>query len=340
MILIHNNENGEETIMRTKPIKAAALAICLLASAKASAYDVVVSHWGQGMYGAPFAIAQENGFFKKEGANVTGFTGGEGGGTTMRNVLASPVPYGEVAVAAAIAAIQQGVKLTIVNAGVVGLDDLIWITRPDAPINSVKDLKGKTLSYSNPKSVTDMISILALEKEGIFNDVKRVATGGIGAGLTALRQGAVDITYIIEPIYSAKLAAGDKYKIAFTSASSVPHMTQSVGVVRTDYLKDHGDQIKAIIKARCEGVRFLQEHPKEAAEMLARAYKLAPAVAQSAVERVTGPGSHYWSLGGFDYEGMDVVLNAMRKVKAIGDAPLDWSKVVDEHYLSPECNKK
>ncbi len=326
--------------MKLKLARAAVMAICLVASAKAFAFDVVVSHWGQGMYGAPFAIAKENGFFKKEGVDVTGFTGGEGGGTTLRNLLASPIPYGEVAVAAAIAAVQHGIKLTIVNAGVIGLDDLLWITLPDAPINSVKDLKGKKLGYSNPKSVTDMISILGLEKAGVFNDVKRVAVGGLGAGLTALREHAVDVTFVIEPIYSAKLAAGDKYKVAFTSASVVPHMTQSVGVVGTEYLKQHPDQIKAIIRARCEGVRYIYSHPKEAAAMLAREYKLKPEVTMSAIERVTGPQSSYWSPGGFDYEGMDVVLKAMRRVKAIGDEPFDWSKVVDEHYLSPECNKK
>ncbi len=326
--------------MKMRFARAVVAVICLLASAKAFAFDLVVSHWGQGMYGAPFAIAKQNDFFKKAGVDVTGITGGEGGGTTLRNVLASPIPYGEVAVAAAIAAIQHGVPLTIVNGGVIGLDDLIWITRPDAAINSVQDLKGKTLSYSNPKSVTDMIAILALEKAGIFKDVKRVSTGGIGAGLTALREGVVDVTYIIEPIYSAKLAAGDRYKIVFTSVSLVPHMTQSVGVVRTDYLKEHPDQIKAIIKARCEGVQYIRAHPQEASEMLAREYKLAPAVAKSAIDRVTGPTSTYWSLGGFDYEGMDTVLNAMRRVKAIGDDAFDWSKVVDEHYLPAGCEKK
>jgi NitT/TauT family transport system substrate-binding protein len=326
--------------MKTKFVHAVVAAICLFAPAKAFAFDVVVSQWGQGMYGAPFAIAKQNGFFKKENVDVTGFTGGEGGGTTLRNVLASPIPYGEVAVAAVIAAIQNGVDLTIVNAGVISLDDMIWITRPDAPINSVKDLKGKTLSYSNPKSVTDMVSILALEKAGIFNDVKRVATGGTGVGLTALREGAVDVTFIIEPVYSAKLAAGDRYKIAFTSVSLVPHMTQSVGVVRTDYLKEHSEQIRAIIKARCDGVQYIRAHPQEASEMLAREYKLAPAVAKSAIDRVTNPKTIYWSLGGFDYEGMDTVLNGMRRVKAIGNEPFDWSKVVDEQYLSAECKKK
>lgn len=320
-------------------IRTVAATACLLTPVGAQAFDIVASHWGQGLYGAPFAMAMAKGYFKEQGVDVTGVTGGEGGGTTMRNVLASPVPYGEVAVAAAIAAVQQGVKLKIVNAGVIGLDDLIWITRPDSPVNSIQDLKGKALSYSNPKSVTDMISILALEKAGIFNDVKRVATGGIGAGLTALSQGAVDVTYIIEPIYSSKLAAGSKYKIAFTSVAHVPHMTQSVGVVSTEYLEKHGKEIKAIVAARCKGVIFLRQNPKEAAAILARAYKLPPDVAKSAIDRVSGSKSPYWSLGGFDMEGMNTVLNGMRRVKAIKEGPFDWSKVIDERYLSTECNK-
>lgn len=316
----------------------AAATVCLLMPVGAHAFDIVASHWGQGLYGAPFAMALEKGYFKEEGVDVTGVTGGEGGGTTLRNVLASPVPYGEVAVAAAIAAINQGVKLKIVNAGVIGLADLIWITRPDSPVNSVQDLKGKSLSYSNPKSVTDMISILALEKAGIFKDVKRIATGGIGAGLTALGQGAVDVTYIIEPIYSSKLANGAKYKIAFTSASLVPHMTQSVGVVSTEYLEKHPKEIKAIVAARCKGVQFLRQHPEEAAGILARAYKLPVDVAKSAIKRVSD--SPYWSLGGFDYDGMNTVLNGMRRVKSLKEGEFDWSKVVDEKYLSAECNKQ
>ena len=317
----------------------AAAAVILLIPARVFAFDIVISQWGLGLYGTPFAVAKEKGFFKEEGADVTGFTGGEGGGTTLRNVLASPVPYGEVAVGAAIAAINQGVKLTLVHGGVIGLDDLIWITRPDSTVNSIQDLKGKSLSYSNPKSVTDMISILALEKVGLFNDVKRIATGGIGAGLTALGQGAVDVTYILEPIYSQKLADGNRYKLAFTSVSLVPHMTQSVGVVGTEYLAKNPQQIKAIIAARCKGVAYIRKHPQESAEILARAYKLTPAVTKSAIDRVSGSKSPYWSLGGFDYEGMDTVLNGMRRVKALAEGTFDWSKVVDERYLSAECKK-
>ena len=311
----------------------------MLDSVSAFAFDVVVSQWGLGMYGAPFAVAKEKGFFKEQGIDVTGFMGGAGGGTTLRNALASPVPYGEVAVGAAVAAIQHGVKLTLVNAGVISLADMLWITRPDSPVNSIQDLKNRTIAYSNPKSVTDMVSILALEKTGIFDQVKRVAAGGLGAGLTALKEGAVDATFVIEPIYGKERQKGHVYKLAFSAESLVPRFTQSVGVVRTDYLLEHQDQIKALVAARCEGVKYIRSNPQESADIFARAYKLDPSVSRSAIEHVLASKSPYWSLGGFDYEGMNTVLSAMRRVNAL-EGDFEWSKVVDEHFLSADCNKR
>ena len=309
-------------------------------SAQAFAVDLVVSLWGLGMYGAPIGVALDKGFFDKHGVHVTGVSGSTGGGTTIRNLLASDVPYGEVAVAAVVAAVQQGIPLTIVNGGVISLEDMVWITRADSPIKSLSELKGKTLAYSQPKSVTDMVSILMLEKAGVFKEVKRVAIGGVSNGLVALREGSVDVAFIFDPLYSQKIVDGEHYNILARSTSFVPHFTQSVGVVETNYLRSHPDQIKAIIAARCEGVRYILKNPQDAAQALARAYKLPATVTKSAIEHVLASKTPYWSHAALDYEGMDTILSAMRRVKAIGDAPFEWSKIVDERYISADCNKK
>ena len=164
-----------------------ALALCAL-SAAASAVDLTVTHFGTGMYGAPFAVAREKGFFKEVGIDVTGFITSDGGGTTIRNALASEIPYGEVALPAAIAAIQQGVELTIIHAGVASVSDQVWVTRKDdMRITKLSDLKGKKLGYSSPKSVTDMVTTMMLNANGLTGQVERKSVGGIGAGLTALR---------------------------------------------------------------------------------------------------------------------------------------------------------
>ena len=304
-------------------------AVLLCCAAGAQATTLTVTHWGQGMYGAPFAVALEKGYFKEAGLDVTGFMTSAGGGTTVRNAMASDIPYGEVALPAAIAAIQQGVPLTIVHGGVIGLADLQWAARPDSTFTKPAEMAGKTLGYSSPKSVTDMIATLALTEAGVMKDTKRTAVGSVSAGMTALREKAVDVVYITEPILSQQKG---KIRVAFRSDQIVPTMTQTVGVVRTDYLKENGKTIRAIIEARRKGVEFLLANPEASAQILAKHYKLEPEVARSALATVMAE-KDYWSPGRLDYAGMDEMLKGLRLVKAVEEGDFDWKKVTDEGFL-------
>src|SRR5665647_3377947 len=98
--------------MSIRVTRAAALSVVVLVTGtiSAAAVDLNVTHFGTGMYGVPYAVAKEKGYFKEIGLDVTGFLTSAGGGTTVRNVLASELPYGEVALPAVIAAVQQGAQ--------------------------------------------------------------------------------------------------------------------------------------------------------------------------------------------------------------------------------------
>jgi NitT/TauT family transport system substrate-binding protein len=192
----------------------------------ALALDLTVTHFGTGMYGVPFAVAKEKGYFKESGLDVTGFITSAGGGTTVRNAMASEIPYGEVALPAAIAAIKQGLDITIVHGGVNSVADQVWITRKDDQrIKTVQDLKGKKLGYSSPKSVTDMVTTMMLNDNGLTGQVERRSVGSIGAGITALREGGVDMIYVTEPVWSKEK---DNFRPVFNSADWAPHITQTV----------------------------------------------------------------------------------------------------------------
>ena len=54
----------------------------LMWAGAASAEEIVVSNYGVSANGMPYAVALEKGFFKAEGANVTGIITSAGGGTT------------------------------------------------------------------------------------------------------------------------------------------------------------------------------------------------------------------------------------------------------------------
>jgi len=77
-------------------LTAIALATLLAAAmAPAQAEDVVVTQYKADPSGASFAVAIAKGLFKKHGVNITDVISGEGGGTSVRNVIASELGYGE-----------------------------------------------------------------------------------------------------------------------------------------------------------------------------------------------------------------------------------------------------
>ena len=62
----------------------------------AGAEEIAVGNFGVAANGMPFGVARAKGFFKQEGIDVTGIITSAGGGTSLRNMLAGGVPYGEV----------------------------------------------------------------------------------------------------------------------------------------------------------------------------------------------------------------------------------------------------
>ena len=322
--------------MRLALALAATLAFAVPTSAPA--VELNVTHFGTGMYGVPYAVAKEKGFFKEAGIDVTGFLTSAGGGTTVRNVLASELPYGDVALPAVIAAAQQGLELTIVHAGVTSVSDQVWISRKDdQSIKTVQDLKGKKLGYSSPKSVTDMITSMMLDANGLSKAVDRKSVGGIGAGLTALREGAVDMTYVTQPVWAKEK---DNFRVVFNSTEWAPRVTQTVGVVKTEFLKKNPQVVRGLIEARRRGVEFIKTNPDESAKILAKEYKITEAQAKAAIQDVLAAGGTYWSPGDFDYEGMNTMLKGLQLVKAVEAGPFDWSKMVDDSYLPDQLKGK
>jgi len=326
--------------MRARIALTAALTAAFIAgqSAPSPAVELNVTHFGTGMYGVPYAVAKGKGYFKEAGLDVTGFLTSAGGGTTVRNVLASELPYGEVALPAVIAAAQQGLELTIVHAGVASVSDQVWVARKDdMRIKTVQDFKGKKLGYSSPKSVTDMITAMMLDANGLTGQVERRSVGGVGAGLTALREGAVDMTYVTQPVWAKEK---DNFRLVFNSTELAPRVMQTVGVVKTEFLRKNPQLIRGIIEARRKAVVFIRENPDEAAKIMAREYKIDEAQAKAALKDVLGSGGVYWSPGDFDYEAMNTMLKGLQLVKAVDAGPFDWAKIVDESYLPEVLTRK
>ncbi len=236
-----------------------------LAPQSARAADrFTVSNYGIIVETLPWAIALNKGIFTKVGLDIDGFVESTGGGTTVRNMMAGKIPFAEIAVPAAIAAINNGVDLKIVYGGVNNMGDLSWLVRKDSPLKSIDDLKGKKVGFTQPRSTTEMVLRAILEKRHLTNDVTVLPTGGIGPGMVALDQGAIDAAPFEEPLL---LKTPENYRVLFRVNDYLPNVTWSVGVTTPDFLKAHPDYVKKLLEARHEAVAYMYAHPDEAANV-------------------------------------------------------------------------
>jgi NitT/TauT family transport system substrate-binding protein len=318
-----------------------ALALASVSPDAARAEEIVVSNYGVSANGMPYAVALAKGFFKTQGADVTGILSSDGGGTTVRTMLGGNLAYGEINPTATVTAIQQGADLKIVSDNVQTVAEFIWGVKPDSPIKTAADLKGKKIGYTNPRSTSQALAILVLEKAGLKpEDAELVKTGGFGEGVVALDLGAVDITPIPEPLWSQHQG---KYRAVVKASELLPPLDNVVGVTTGKAAASRGDFIRAVIRARRQAVDFMYANPDESGDIIAKVYNITPEVARSAVRSLVAShaksGVHYWSGGEINLKAMNEMMRAQQLVGALKGDP-DWGKIIDESFLPGDLKRK
>ncbi|MGB6660837.1 MAG: ABC transporter substrate-binding protein, partial [Xanthobacteraceae bacterium] len=209
------------------------------------AAQLAVSQYGRVTATLPWAVAVEKGFFADEGVNIDEIISGAGGGTTLRNVLASDLPYGEVATSAALAARKSGIDVVIVNTASDHIGEISLVTNSKSDIRRVQDLQGKKAGFTNPKSTSELLLRLALKQAGVAGKVEAVATGGFGGGLTLLDSGGIDAAPAIDPVLTLDQ---DKYRVVFHFADLIPRMTWLVGITTRKFAQEQPDMVRKLVR--------------------------------------------------------------------------------------------
>ena len=313
--------------------------IGLISTSAARAEEIVVTHYGSLLYGLPYAIALEKGYFKEAGVTISGILTSKGGGTSVRNMMAGETLFAEVALPAALAAIKEGFNIRIISGGTDGPSSF-WVTRLGEAIDKPADLRGKRFVYSRPKSVSEATTLSLLRTFDLrAADVKMIAIGDFGAGLTALEHNKVDIAIIPEPIYSQHMKDGKKYKMLPWFENRLPAYTQTVGIATTETIARHGDKLRALLEGRRRGVELVYANPKEAAAILAKVYNLPGDVAAGAIANTLKLSPSWWNRGDLQYPLMNAMTDALGAVGAL-TLPIDWKAATDERFIPAAAKAK
>ncbi len=298
--------------------------------------DITVTWAGIFLYYLPLEIAKEKGFLEEEGIKIGKIFTSKGGATTVRNIVDGGLPFGECSAdSATMAIVKVKEPFKLVAGGVKSPGSLAWVARPDSPIKKIQDLKGKTVCFTSPGSVSEALIALCLEAApGIKPaDVKRVAAGGVGPGYTLLEKGEIDAAFTLEPTTSTK---GTKFRILFYAREFAPDYFQTFWMARESFLKSHPDVMRGFLRARAKAVKFILEKPEEAANILIKTNEVATTMklAMTTLKEEGAITGEYYSDNRFIKKGLDLVEKGMRIVGSIApDAKIPWAEIIDQGYI-------
>ncbi|PLT34458.1 ABC transporter substrate-binding protein [Bacillus sp. V5-8f] len=296
---------------------------------KVDEIEISVTHYPTGLYGVPYNIGIEKGFFEEEGIKLKTIVGSAGGGTTVRNVLSGDLPFGDVSTSAVLQSYLAGAPLKIVGGGVQSVSDLVYVTRKDDKISKIEDLVGKTWAFTNPGSVSETTSQLVLDEAGIDpKSLKMVASGGVSEGLTLLKEGEVDATLMLEPAYSVQK---NDWKTLFRVSEHLSNYQQSVIITSPQVIKENPGLVKRFLAAYQKSVEWVYANPEEAGKIFAKNAEIDEAASVAALKDLAQQ-KHWGSK--IEAASMENVVKGMQLANTLKKGQeIVWEEILDMQFL-------
>ena len=215
-------------------------------------------------------ISQDKGWFQEEGINFTSY---ESYITGM--ALASALARGDIQVAymCLIPAINVYANAEVPIKIVVGTHKYGYglVVNPEK-IKSVKDLEklGIRIGCVREGGAVDVLLHRAIDKynldeKKILNNIRRMNPP---KQVLAIKTGQLDVAFL--PEQWATMAEGLGFKMLLMSQEIWPEMQGSVLVVKEELIKDHPEIIEKLVKISQKATDWINQHPREAAEIVAR----------------------------------------------------------------------
>ena len=211
-----------------------------------------------------------------------------------------------------------------------------WLVPKDSPLKSVKDLKGKQLSYSRPASWSHFVALLVARELGLTpdQDIKLVSTGGIPDSWAAAKGGIVDATWSAPPLMQKMVLDGEA-RVLFW-AHEILKDAQELSIISTkSFIDERPDVIQAFINGYQRSQEWLRD-PKNLEEA-AKAWKQhldsvgikheLPVLAQTLKDI---PGEHLTLK--FNKKALGTLESLMLEFKMIG-GKVDWNSFADQRFL-------
>jgi NitT/TauT family transport system substrate-binding protein len=181
---------------------------------------------------------------------------------------------------------NEGVPIKIV-ATAVPLSDMVVITA-DPAINSLADLKGKTIAADMGSGQYQVMAIYARSKGLTLGTDVSVVQASFALARTQLAAKRVDAAMVIEPIVTMMLKENPQYRMIFNGGTAWRELTGAEGwdllvPLREDFIKKSPAAVGKWIAALQDVQAFIGQNVDEADAIVARTVKLPPGVFKDAI---------------------------------------------------------
>ena len=215
-------------------------------------------------------ISQDKGWFEEEGLNLASY---ESYVTGM--ALASALARGDIQVAyiCLVPAINVYANAKVPMKIVAGTHKYGYglVVNPDK-IKSIKDLEKSDIRLGCVREggavdvlLHKTIDKYDLDENKILNNVQRMNPS---KQVLAIKAGQLDAAFL--PEQWATMAEESGFKMLLMTQEVWPEMQGSVLVVKDKLIRDHPDLVRKLVKVSQKATGWINQHPQEAAEIVAR----------------------------------------------------------------------
>ena len=254
-----------------------ALPVTALAKKKDSTEDktlskVTLNEVAHSIFYAPQYVAIEEGYFKKEGLDLTLVTG-FGADKTMTAVISGEADIGFMGAEASIYAYQEGATDPVMNfAQLTQRAGNFLVAREEMPDFTWNDLKGKKVLGGRKGGMPEMVFEYILKNNDLDPETDLTIDQSIDFGSTAAAftgDTSADFTVEFEPSATLLEQEGTGYVVASlgTDSGYVPYTSYSA---KASFLEDHPKTIQKFTNALQKGMDYVSTHsPEEIATVIA-----------------------------------------------------------------------
>ncbi|MGN6548780.1 MAG: ABC transporter substrate-binding protein [Pararhizobium sp.] len=258
-----------------KRLLAAGFAACTIAlgtlAAPAEAADAITVGVIPIVDVAPIYLGKDKGFFEKQGIDLT-LQLAQGGAAIVPGVLSGQYQFGFSNMTSLIIAQARGLDFEVVAAGdsstgVEGKDFSAVVVPKDSPIQSAKDLAGRSVAVNTLKNIGDTSVRAAIRADGGDPSSVKFVELGFPDMPAAVANKRVDAAWVVEPFVTIARSQGARV-VSWNFVATAPHMMIAAYFTSSQYAKAHPDIVKRFRTAMIQSLDYASKHPDEARKEL------------------------------------------------------------------------